>query len=503
MKLIFKKMTTLATVGVIMSNMVMNVYASNQLVEIDLWNAVSDQASMGNVATDNNEVSLYDADSNKIYMALNPVNISGYISGVTTILVDTTGNGDFKEVNVSERGTIESGTKNNGVNHVVEYIKVMDFDVPSHLTKTGVEYIDIKMSVPHTPMDGVIGDGHLDARLKIDWNTVQTTDMTQIVADDTISGGEVSSVLLQDKTSGVKVIGDTSQVQYNAGLYVEKITSGTSYNKAKATLETDDFDLYDIRLGVDGEDVGLLAAAEIRIPYAGELTTYRISEDGKKTLLRGSVVVNEYSFLTNQLGLIAVVGGDKKEISLIEGATDNGGLNTNKETENPFTDIGSHWAKDNILYAVQHGLFSGVTPTTFAPESNMTGAMVVTVLYNMSGKPDVSTDDSAWYGKAVAWAENNNIIGSYNDFDPQRDVTREEFATMLYKFEQSKNTTVAGADLSKFSDKGEISDWAYEGLSWTNAVGIVNGTTTTTIAPKNSATRAVIATMLCNYIDMK
>lgn len=506
MKSMFKKMTTLALTGAIMASINVCTYA-NQMVDIDLWNAVSDKASMGNVATDNNSLALYNSSKNTLQIALNPVNISGYMSGVTAILYDTSGSGSFKEVSILETNTIESGTRNDGQNHTVEYIQVLEMEVPSYLTKSGVEFVDIQMKVPHTPMDTVMADGYLDARIRIDWSNIAETDDEKLVADSTMSGGEISGISLQDKNSGVRIIGDSSQVSADAELYVEIITSGANFDKAKTALGTSDFNLYDIRLAVDGAEVGMMGAAEIRVPYNGEVEIYRISDDSKKTLLRGTGAGQEYSFLTNQVGLIAVIGGEKQSISLVDGATDNGALNGGSSTStgtsgNPFTDIDPHWAKDNILYAVEKGLFSGVTPTTFEPNSNMTGAMVISVLHRMAGSPSAQSSDSAWYGEAVAWGKANDIIGGYKDFVPTADVTREEFATMLYRFEKSKTTTVAGADLSKFTDSNQISSWAKDGLAWANAVGIVSGVTETTIAPSNSATRAVIATMLCNYVDM-
>ncbi len=512
MKFTVKKAVALAMTGMMMQGMGVLALA-NELVGVDLWNAVSDKASMGNVATDNNEFALYNEEENTLQIAFNPVNISGYISGVTQIQYDTNGNGDFKDVTVLERASVESGTRNDGVNYTVDYIQIMEMTVPSNLTKTGVEFVDLQIKVPHTPMDSVIADGYLDARLRIDWSNVSTTDLTQLVADDTMSGGEIATVSLQDQKSGIRVIGDSTQVTSDADLYVAQLTSGASYEIAKTALGTSDFDLYDVRFAVAGTEVGMMGAAELRVPYTGDLEIYRISEEGNKTLLRGAAAATEYSFLTNQVGLIAVVGGEKQEITLVDGATNLGGLyaeeaetttstTTTTTTENAFTDIDSHWAKDNILYAVEQGLFSGTSATTFSPDANMTGGMVITVLHRIAGSPVAVTSDSSWYGQAVAWGESNGIIGGYKTFDPAANVTREEFATMLYLFEKMNNDTVDGADLSKFSDNTEISSWAYEGLSWTNQVGIVTGSSATTISPKNDASRAVIATMLCRYIDL-
>ncbi|MFI3230120.1 MAG: S-layer homology domain-containing protein [bacterium] len=516
-----KKIFKLASVGLIGAiTLSMNIlaFADTQLVDVDLWNATSDKASMGNVATDNNSYALYNSDNNTIQVAFNPVNISGYISGVTELLYDKDGSGNFEKANILETGKVDSGTRNDGNNYEVEYIQILEINIPNNLSKSGVEYIDIQIKVPHTPMDVVMADGYLDARLKIDWNNVKDTELEKIVSDSTLSGGEIVSVSMQDKSSGIKIISDSSKILSEASLYVEKITSGDDFEKAKITLETDDFTLFDIRLGANGEEVFMSGASEVRVPYAGaNMQVYRISADGNKTLLRGTADVGEYSFLTNQTGLVAIVGGVEQSITLVEGATDNGALRDfsatstptpiSVEFQNPFTDINSHWAKDNILYAVQNGLFTGTTDTTFSPDSNMTGAMVITVLHRIAGEPEVSTSDTNWYGKQVEWGKQNNIIGGYNEFDPNKDVTREEFTTMLYNFEKLNNTrTTTSENLSSnFADFNSVSDWAKDGILWSVSNEIITGITKdgqTNIAPSDSASRAVIATMLGRYIDL-
>ena len=199
--------------------------------------------------------------------------------------------------------------------------------------------------------------------------------------------------------------------------------------------------------------------------------------------------------MTTRIGLFAVVGGSK---------INSGTTSPDSDT---FTDISSHWAREYILRATNEGLFNGTSETTFSPEAQMTDGMVITVLYRMAGQPDVTVSTmpnvtpGMYYEKACAWGYANNIIGGYTAFDPERNVTREELATMLYRYYSLTGTPVAGADLSAYSDASSVSDWAQAGVAWANAAGIVNGTSETTLSPSNNATRAEVATMLCRYLD--
>ena len=174
-----------------------------------------------------------------------------------------------------------------------------------------------------------------------------------------------------------------------------------------------------------------------------------------------------------------------------------------------FSDVPSgYWAKSYIDQAVSAGLFNGTSATTFSPDGQMTCDMVIAVLYRMAGSPAVTVPGNlanipsgAWYESAAAWGYANGVIGGYKTFNPAANVTREELATMLYRYHALNNTPVAGANLSSFTDNTAVSTWARTGVAWANAAGVVSGTSATTLSPANSATRAQVATMLCRYLN--
>lgn len=196
------------------------------------------------------------------------------------------------------------------------------------------------------------------------------------------------------------------------------------------------------------------------------------------------------------------------------GSSSGGSGNTgnNGSSSTPFLDIRTHWAKSAIESAVAKGLFAGTTPTTFHPDQAMNRAMLVTVLYRMEKEPaaegrgksfeDVSA--GAYYAKAVVWASDKGIVAGYSEtqFGPEDTITREQLAVILNRYTTYKGyNTSKTADLAAFQDADQISEWARVPVQWANAMKLLNGRTSTTLAPKGSATRAEVAKILVTFLD--
>lgn len=196
------------------------------------------------------------------------------------------------------------------------------------------------------------------------------------------------------------------------------------------------------------------------------------------------------------------------------GSSSGGSGNTgnNGSSSTPFLDIRTHWAKSAIESAVAKGLFAGTSPTTFHPDQAMNRAMLVTVLYRMENEPaaegrgkrfaDVSA--GAYYAKAVAWASDKGIVAGYSEtqFGPEDTITREQLAVILNRYTTYKgDNTSKSADLAAFQDADQISEWARVPVQWANAMKLLNGRTSTTLAPKGSATRAEVAKILVTFLD--
>ena len=196
------------------------------------------------------------------------------------------------------------------------------------------------------------------------------------------------------------------------------------------------------------------------------------------------------------------------------GSSSGGSGNTgnNGSSSTPFLDIRTHWAKSAIESAVAKGLFTGTSATTFHPDQAMNRAMLVTVLYRMEKEPTAEGDGKrfadvsagAYYAKAVAWASDKGIVAgcSETQFGPEDTITREQLAVILNRYATYKGyNTSKTADLAAFQDADQISEWARVPVQWANAMKLLNGRTSTTLAPKGSATRAEVAKILVTFLD--
>jgi hypothetical protein len=180
---------------------------------------------------------------------------------------------------------------------------------------------------------------------------------------------------------------------------------------------------------------------------------------------------------------------------------------------NPFTDVtASDWFFGDVAYAATHGLFKGVSATSFSPNTPMTRGMLVTVLHRLAEEPATASsapfndvETGAYYANAVSWASANGVINgvSADTFAPETVITREQFATMLYRYAKDylKLTAVPNGDLAKFTDAGDVSEWARDAVTWAVGAELINGRTATTLAPKGSATRAEVAAVLRRFAE--
>ncbi len=170
-----------------------------------------------------------------------------------------------------------------------------------------------------------------------------------------------------------------------------------------------------------------------------------------------------------------------------------------------FQDVGQNdWFASAVRYVTGKSLMNGESTTAFAPNENMSRAMLATVLYRMSGETaeadssfrDVSS--SAYYAAAVSWASSEGIVnGTGADaFSPNASITREQLAAMLYRYAGEPSVS---ADLSAYTDTVDISPYASKAVEWCVAKGILSGKSATRLAPQDTATRAECAAMLQRF----
>lgn len=246
----------------------------------------------------------------------------------------------------------------------------------------------------------------------------------------------------------------------------------------------------------DGQALGTLSSGmkvELpvsSIPHASSLAAVLVNPDGTETVLPKSRFKN-----SGKLAVLVDAGSATIRY---------------QDRKRYFSDVNSrYWASDAIDFASSHGLFQGTSSTTFDGCAAMNRAMLVTVLHRLENTPysgifsfaDVPGD--SYYAQAAAWAYHKGIVqGDGAGFNGSRAVTRQEVAVMLYRYMQTTNGGkgqiggyygLDGAD--------QVAGWADEAMRWAVGSGIIQGSNGS-LKPKSSATRAEVAQMMANYIEL-
>jgi len=178
----------------------------------------------------------------------------------------------------------------------------------------------------------------------------------------------------------------------------------------------------------------------------------------------------------------------------------------------PFKDVSrNNWYFDSVSFASANGLFSGISDTSFAPDTSMTRAMLVTVLWRMEKEPIAKKDcefkdviASSWYASAVAWASEKGLVSGFGNgnFGAEDVITREQMAVILMNYAKYKGYEVSSTvDIQSFGDSASISTWASDAMKWANAQKLISGTGDNLLTPKGEATRSQVAAILMRFIE--
>jgi len=289
-----------------------------------------------------------------------------------------------------------------------------------------------------------------------------------IKAIDTVAG--TVTVAVKDATSGVQA----------AGLYYkgERVGDVATVNAAEAEIE---FDIKSILPGdVLGETILDKDALSVQVvDYAMNLATVDYEVTGSTGSIGGGT--------TGGSSTGSVTGGTTTTPTQPEA--------TEPEATEPeatgFVDTKGHWAEAAIDDVVAKGLFTGVSETSFAPNGTTTRGMIMTVLARMDGVD--TTGSTPWYQAGMDWAVAEGISDGTN---PNGLITRQELATMLYRF--SGETVDAAMGMAGYEDVDAISDWAADAMTWAVNKGIITGNAGK-LNPTGTATRAEVATMMSRY----
>ncbi len=175
----------------------------------------------------------------------------------------------------------------------------------------------------------------------------------------------------------------------------------------------------------------------------------------------------------------------------------------------PFRDVKeSDWYGDPVRFCFNAGLMGGTGNGYFSPKSDMTRAMLVQVLYSISGEKTESygfkdVKAGKWYADAVNWAAKNEIVSGTGNgkFSPDLPITREQLVAILYRYASLYGNCQGNESvLDGYTDAGKISSYARQAFAWAIENNMVTGTSATTLSPRNTATRAQIATIMRQFV---
>lgn len=174
----------------------------------------------------------------------------------------------------------------------------------------------------------------------------------------------------------------------------------------------------------------------------------------------------------------------------------------------PFTDLAENaWYSGAVEYVYAHGLMRGMSEIVFSPNTSLTRAQAVQILYNLEGQPVVSgaatfTDAEHWAKTPIAWAQQTGVVDGYEDnsFRPENPISRQEFAQMMYNYAKYKGYDLtAKGNLDAFPDADKMGAWAEPSLAWANGNKLINGHDDGTLDPGGITIRAQAASILMRF----
>ena len=262
---------------------------------------------------------------------------------------------------------------------------------------------------------------------------------------------------------------------------------------------------------IDGDDEAVKHRYTVRFDAnGGENVASQTVESGAEIELP-QAVREGYDFLGWELNDETYAAGEKYTVTSSVTFTaqwqesDEDGDNGDEEWENPYADVSANqWFYAAVQYVSENNLMNGVAENAFGPDIHTTRGMLVTILHRMEGEPqagehsftDVAEDE--YYADAVAWAAENDIVNGYSDtvFAPEKAMSREEMAVVLYRYAQYKGWDVsAQGDLSRYADSESVSAWSAEAMTWAVGAKVMNGMDGR-LAPQGDALRSQTATVL-------
>ena len=333
-------------------------------------------------------------------------------------------------------------------------------------------------------------------------------DKTDVIVIEPVVKGEASRVAVELPKSAVALMARESKSALIVRTELAQVTLSAEAvadlaelkgETVTVTMETildkngKDTGMIRVEVTVDGKAVdkladGVTVVIPVKQPAAG-MVAVLVTADGKKIVLRKSVV------------------DGRKMLGTLPGSATIKIVDNSKK----FDDLNGHWGRDAAAFASARELFQGVTASSFAPDAQMTRAMLATVLWRLEGEPaaksagifrDVAA--GAWYTEAVSWAAESKIVNGYNGhFNPDAPITRQQLAAMMYRYADVLGLDrKADKDTVGFSDHTQVADWARDAMNWAVSVGLLQGKGGNLLDPTGFATRAEVAAICQRMVGL-
>ena len=254
--------------------------------------------------------------------------------------------------------------------------------------------------------------------------------------------------------------------------------------------------------------------------YEGDVTFTVYDENIESVTINGEEVTGDVFTLHPAEGVQTIVIVDKAGHVTTVRVT----VNEAPEPEKPgcdgtgdcptgqYPDLDSSaWYHDYTDYVIENGLMIGYEDGTFRPGDKLNRAMLLQILYNLEGRPAVTgkvsytdTKDNTWYADAIVWGTENSIINGYGNgqFGPGDPVTREQMATILYRYSAMKGYSLTEGNYNHFSDKDTVSGYAQAAMRWAVGNGLLSGMGDGTLCPQNHTLRAEFAAMFQRFCEV-
>ncbi|MGI6751577.1 MAG: S-layer homology domain-containing protein [Anaerovoracaceae bacterium] len=249
--------------------------------------------------------------------------------------------------------------------------------------------------------------------------------------------------------------------------------------------------VYDISISSGNRNItNFEGKLNMTLPYDGPqpVAIWYLNDIGEREKIESTYKDGFVYFTLSHLSLY-IVGKDNRDMS--------------------FKDVKEeNWFYESVKYVYENDLMNGTGDNRFSPDGVATRGMIVTILHRLEGLPlgkenkFTDVEEGKYYVDSVVWASENGIVSGYgnNKFGPEDPITREQLAGILLNYTKYKGNNVSlKADLERFEDSKEISDWAMDAMSWANAEELIQGDGKN-LTPRGNATRAQVAAILYRFV---